>query len=113
MKRKDTEINTAGGGGGGGGRDPGRSGGGASLFALFRAFGEDHTCLSPKNILGNAPVSNRSGSSALVDGHGGHDRLDVANVGQLELEIDDVGALVAQLVVHALLEPRCGSDEMR
>ena len=43
----------------------------------------------------------------LVDGHGSDDRLDVANIVEVELEAHDdgLGALAAQLLVDALLEP--------
>jgi len=104
--RKDTETNTD--FGGREGRCGWRSGEGASPFALFQALAgiaRDRLRETPwETLLFVAEACLQS--SALVDGHGGDDRLDVANVGQLELKFHDVGAPVAQLVVHALLEPR-------
>lgn len=49
----------------------------------------------------------------LVDGHGSDDRLDVANIVEVELEADDdgLGALAAQLVVDALLKPKQHADQ--
>lgn len=73
---------------------------------MYRRLLHNKTKLSSEKILRKNQVFREILEfSALVDGHGGDHRLDVANVGQPELEAYDVRPLAAQLLVHALLEP--------